>query len=135
MTDEAQVRSSLQITKDPLEYSSKPTMFLADVSSSKGATPGNISVNSTGVDVDLSELSAPGLCRFQNLDDTYNVDYGIWDGVTLHKLGRLLPGEFSVLRLCPDIGLGIGTAYENLRFIANTIGTDTVDVLVEAFET
>ena len=142
MADEAQIRSSLQIAKDSLEYRGQPTVFNADVSGTKGPTPGAITVSAAGTDVDLSALTTPGLCRIQNLeaDGGNYVTYGIWDpeGGKFYPLGELLPGESYVLRLARDIeaeyGTGGGTTgspVNKLRFKANTAA---LVVLVEAFE-
>lgn len=141
MANEATIRNSLQIVKGELNYQSKPTSFLADVSMAsgvKGPTPGNILAALAGTDVDLSALGTPGLCRIQNLDATNYVTYGIWNGVDLYPLGELLAGEVTIFRLARDIeeeyGTGTGTtgtAINKLRFRANTAACN---VLVEAFE-
>jgi len=140
MSDEAQVRCSLQIVKDPLEYQSKPTMFYADVAGIKGPVPGAFTAAvAPGTDVDLSELTAYGLCRIMNLDDVNFVDYGIWDtdASKFYPIHRVLAGETYVARLCPDLGgeygSGTGTAGSGctMRFRADTAA---VDVIVEAFE-
>jgi hypothetical protein len=136
MSSEATVRSSLQILKQSgsltvLDYQSRPSTFTADVAGTKGPVPGAISVTTAGVDVNLSELTTPGLCRLMNLDAANYVQYGVWDGVTFHDLGELLPGETFVIRLSRNIGLGTGTVYENLRLRANSA---TCICVVEAFE-
>ena len=138
MADEAQIRSSLQITKGKLEYRSNPTAFTADVSVADGPTPGTIAVSTAGVDVDLSQLSTPGFCRVMNLDSTNFVSLGIWDGATFYPLLELLPGESFVMRIARDLGeeYGVGTgttgaAVNTMRLKANT---DSCNVTVEAFE-
>jgi hypothetical protein len=131
MADEASIRSSLQISKGNLEYQSKPTQFNVDVSGTDGPTPGAVSIATAGTDIDLSELTTPGLCRLMNLDATNYVEYGIWDGTTFHELGEIGPGETYVLKLSRNIGDGVGTDYENLRLKANTAACV---VIVEAFE-
>lgn len=142
MANEAEIRSSLQISKDNLEYRGQPTVFNADVTGTKGPTPGAITVSTAGTDVDLTALTTPGLCRIQNLeaDGGNYVSYGMWDpeGSKYLPLGELLPGESYVLRLARDIeeeyGTGTGTtgaSTNRLRFKANTAACV---VLVEAFE-
>lgn len=143
MANEAEIRSSLQIAKDNLEYRGQPTVFNANVTGTKGPTPGAITVSTAGTDVDLSGLTTPGLCRIQNLEaDSGNfVAYGIWDpeGGKFYPLGELLPGESYVLRLSrvieEEYGTGGGTtgaSTNRLRFKADTAA---LVVLVEAFET
>lgn len=145
MANEAQVRGSLQILKKSgaitlIDYSSKPTVFKATVTGTKGPAPGAFTVTVLGTDVDFSELTTPGLCVFKNLDPTNFVTYGIWDpeNSKFFPLGELLPGEVYVLRLSRDLqeefqtGTGTTGADTNrLRFKADTA---SLDVSVEAFE-
>jgi hypothetical protein len=144
MADEATIRTSLQINKPPyLDYQSRPTDFKADVTGTKGPTPGAITVSILGTDVDLSQLTTPGLCRIQNQDDVNFVEYGIRENTTgkFYPLGELLPGETYVLRLSRWLGLeetspgtGTGTAIgadNKLHFRADTAACN---VLIEAFE-
>lgn len=140
MASEARITANLQIIKDTLQYQSKPTAFVADVEGKKGPTPGAVAITTAGTDIDFSQLTTPGLCRIQNLDDTNYVEYGIWEptGSIFYPLGELLPGEFFVLRFSRNLqeqyaGTGTGTTgpTNRLRFKANTA---SVDVLVEAFE-
>lgn len=142
MANEAQIRSSLQILKDPLEYRSQPTVFNADVTGIKGPVPGAITASTAGTDVDLSELTVPGFCRLQNLDSTNLVDFGIWDPESdlFYPLGELQPGEVYVIRLSRNLSSEYGTTPSE-----GTVGPNTnrfrikayvaaVDVVVEAFE-
>ena len=131
MANEARISGSLHINKGNLEYSSKPTAFTADVTGTKGPTPGAIAVTAAGTDVNLSELATPGLCWLSNLDATAYITYGIWDGVEFHPLGELLAGEFAPLRLSRTIGLGTGTGYENLRLKSSS---GTINARVDCFE-
>lgn len=141
MANEAVINSTLQINKGNLSYLGRPTSFTATVTGTKGPTPGAISATLAGTQVDLSELTQPGLCRIMNLDATNFVEYGIWDteNSVFFPLGELLPGESYVLRLSRNIqeeytGTGTGTTAptNKLMFKANTAACV---VLVEAFET
>ena len=142
MADEVSIRNSLQISDSPLDYRSQPTQFLGDIvaANPKGPCPGAITVAVAGTDVDFSELTTPGYCRLQNLDDTNFVTYGIWDpeGGVFYPLGEILAGETYVLRLSRDLaweyGTGTGTSgaeTNTLRFKADTA---SLVVLIEAFE-
>lgn len=139
MSDEANITASLRITKDNLQYTSEPGTYTADVTGTKGPTPGAIDVPVTGADVDLSELTIPGFCVLQNLDETNFVTYGIKDPETLifYPLGELLPGEVNLLRLARDIGqeegtgAGTGNQSNTFHFIADT---DSCNVVISAFE-
>lgn len=147
MSGEAQIQVSLQINKSDtagiVNYRSYPTQFTADVDGALGPTPGAFVASIYGTDVDLSELTQPGLCRLSNQDPTNYVSYGIVDPETdkFYPIGEILPGEFFVLRLSRNLGLeyygsgtGTGTSGANtnkLRIVADT--ADCV-VLVEVFE-
>jgi len=147
MSGEAQIQVSMQITKDDtdgiLNYRSYPTQFTADVSGALGPTPGAFVVSITGTDVDLSQLTVPGLCKITNQDAVNYVEYGIHEASTnqFYPLGEVLAGEFYVLRLSrwlglewaePGTGTGTGLGSDNkLMFRASTA---PVVVLVEAFE-
>lgn len=139
MADEARVNCGLQIVKDPLEYRSLPTTFTANVTGTKGPVPGALAVSTAGTDVDLSELTDPGLCRIMNLDSTNYMEVGIWDGLEFIPFAEVLPGESYVLRLSrnlrvgPSYGTGTGTTDtgNTLRLKADTA---SVNALVEAFE-
>jgi hypothetical protein len=147
MSGEANLHISLQINKSDsagiINYRSYDTQFAADVNGALGPTPGAFIVSVYGTDVDLTELVQPGLCRVSNQDATNYVEYGIYDPELdkFHPLGEILPGEFFILRLSRNLGweyagTGTGTGTTGaktgtLRFIADT---DSVVVLVEAFE-
>ncbi len=145
MADEAQVRSSLQITKKDgaltlLEYRSQPTVFKADVAGTKGPVPGAITVTILGTDVDFGELTTPALCRIQNQDANNFVTYGIWDpeNNTFFPLGELLAGETYVLRLSRNLQeefqTGTGTIGANTNRLRLKADTASLNVSIEAFE-
>ena len=140
MANEATIRSSLAITKGKLKYSGQPTSFTADVAGTKGPTPGAIDVSIEGTDIDLGELTTPGLCRLMNLDDTNYVVYGIWDpeGARFYPLGELLPGETYVIRLArmieEEYGTGTGTVGADTNRLRMKADTATCNIVVEAFE-
>lgn len=141
MASEATIRTSLQIRKGNLTYQSQPTAFIADVAGTKGPVPGAISVSVPGIDVDLSELTTPGLCRIQNLDSTNYVTYGKYDTDSnrFHPLGEILPGETYVLRLSrylndEFIGTGTGTPAGSNSRLHLKADTASCNVLIEAFE-
>ena len=139
MADEAQVRSSLQIVEGKVDYRSQPTVFLANVAAgTKGPTPGALTATVAGIDVSLTELTTPGLCRIMNLDGTNFVEVGIWDGSTFYPLMDLLAGETFVIRLSAALGQEFGTGTGTTGGPVNTLrikaDTASCDVLVEAFE-
>lgn len=140
MTREADVRISMGIRKGNIDYRSNPTNFTADVSGTKGPSPGALTISTSGEDVDFSELVQPGLCLFHNLDASNRVDIGAWDGVEFIPLFEMLPGEFFIMRISRNLGISTGA-------VPGTGSTDSgntlrlksygaaCNVTVEAFET
>lgn len=151
MADEARVTASLQIRKTGsdgnavLEYQSRPSSFVADVTGVFGPTPGAVTISRFGTQIDLSALHIPGLCRFMNMDENNPIKVGIYDpdagnfGQPEFKpFMRLLPGEMFVIRLDPDIteeylNTGTGTTGDSDMLWAIAENADAV-LLVEAFE-
>jgi hypothetical protein len=138
MANEVTVRTELQIKKDGVDYRSHPNNHRVTlVGTANGPTPGSIAVSVAGVDVDLTQLTTPGMCRLQNLDVTNFVEYGIWDGVEFIPLGEVGPLEQYVIKLSRRLGnsYGIGTGTTDsgnrLRLKADTAACKCV---VEAFE-
>lgn len=141
MANEITVRASLQIKKGNLDFRSSPTLFQADMTGLDGPTPGTITcATAPGTDVDLSELSTPGMCWMMNLDSTNYVTVGIHDPESnlFYPVMELLPGEFSVFRLARNVeeeyATGTGTVGANtnrIRIIANSAACN---VFVAAFE-
>ena len=137
MADEITISGSINIANSPLDYNSSPISFSADMTGRKGPTPGAVTVTTSGTVISLAQLTTPGICFIQNLDETNYVQYGIYDTTssTFFPLGELLAGEFTILRLARDIGaewLGTGTNVGNsLYFKANTA---SVVVRVDCFE-
>lgn len=145
MANEATILCSLTIRKGKLEYSSLPASFRVNVVSGKGPTPGVVTVDTNGTDINLTELASFGLCRFMNLDSVNFVEYGVGDPETdrFYTLGEIRPGESYVLRLSRNLreeywyGTGSGTGEiapggtNTLRFRADTL---PCNVLVEVFE-
>ena len=140
MSREANITSSLQITKGNLTYQSLPPGFSADVAGAKGPTPGSVSVSTDGTDVDFSQLTTPGLCRIMNQDASNFVTYGTWDpdDSTFRPLGELKPGESFILRLSRQLGqvqgVGVGTVEPTNNTLRLKADTAACNVLVEAFE-
>lgn len=128
MTREARLDIALSIRKLPMDERSFPTTQTIDVANIGGPTPGTILVDTAGTNIDLSQLTTPGLCWMQNLDAANYVEYGMWDASTSHfePLGEIGPGEFYCIKLSRNLGLeyGAGTASagsgNSLRLRANT---------------
>lgn len=112
MANEAQVVCGLQIVKDYLNYYSQPQSFSADIDAGKGPSPGAITATVIGTDVDLSNLTQPGLCRLHNQDLTNYVTAGVYDPEAglFYPIIKMLPGEMAVFRFADDVlGEYVGT--------------------------
>ena len=122
MANEATINVGLSILKrstNGLNYLLNPNYqhsFRSTVTGTKGPVPGSILVPLTGVDVDLSQLTTPGLCWLHHQgrsdgndvgDDPsiYYVEYGIRDSITsvYWPLGELWPGDQFPLRLSRNL--------------------------------
>lgn len=147
MANEIRVRSSLAILKGSLYYQSFPSQFLADLESTKGPSPGAVTISISGTDIDLSQLQLPGYCFLQNLEDpdsTTNsyVEYGVYEPELniFYPFGELLPGESTIFKFSRNfqeewasIGTGTGTATQNNTFRMKAYGDNAV-VRVDAFD-
>jgi len=139
MAGEIRITSNYQINKTPLVVYSQPGSFIATLNGNKGPSPGVLSVPITGLNVDLSKLTQPGICRIVNLDATNYLTAGIWDPDTslFYPFMEILPGEFFVFRLSRSIlnsETGAGTTVltdKSLRLLANSA---TINCIVEAFD-
>lgn len=131
MPNEATIHSSLTIFKDSLNYTSRPTIFQADITGTKGPTPGAMTVDTIGgTIVNLAQITTPGFCRIANLEPTTSTNYliyGVWNGATFYPLGEALPGETYILRLSRNLLDGAN----ELRLVA--VGAQ-LNALVEVFE-
>lgn len=146
MAKEARIQASLTIRKvstngiTQLDYRSNPSTFNADVSGTKGMSPGGLTIPVGGEAINFGELETPSLCWMMNQDDTNYVTYGIWDVLNnvFYPLGELLPGECTVIRLSRSleqeyVGTGTGTTGPDNRFFMKADTAD-VNVVIHAFE-
>ncbi len=136
--DEARITSSLIINIGKLQYSSQPSAFTADVSAASAPTPGSVTATLAGADIDISQLTIPGLCRIQNLDATNYVTLGVWDGVSFFPVMEWLAGENFVIRLSRVIGEEQGTGTGTIAADVNTLrlkaDTAECECIVDIFE-
>ncbi len=143
MAREATVGCGLRIRLDNIDYRAYPTQFTPDVDEGTGPVPGEVLVGSHGLDIDLSLLTTPGLCRIQNRALTGYIIVGINDGSRFYPMLELLPGESYVMRLYRSIGVeftgsGTGTPSDvnqlHIRAHGDTEAeVTTARVLVEVF--
>lgn len=77
-----------------------------------GGHGGIVVVGTSEEDLDLGDISTPGIVAFKNLDSTNYVTYGPNNSGSMVAFGRLEPGETHVIRLGPS---GV-----TLRWQANT---------------
>ena len=145
MANEITVRVGLTVRNGNVQYSSGPIQqFQADMSGNRGPSPGAFLATTDGVDIDLSNLSNPGVCILKNLDDSTTgnaVTFGVWDETNsvFYPYQKLLPGEQYPLRLAVDIedeysGTSTSTTATVTTWRVKSENAD-VPVSVEAFET
>ena len=144
MSDEATIRSSLEIVNGNLQYRSYPTDFNGDVTGNKGPSPGALTVTVYGESVTFSELTTPGYCRIMNQDDSETVDIGMYDVETdkFYPIFEVRAGEIYVVRLSsllgneyPGVGTGTGTSGATTNLFHLRSRTTDCIVTIEAFET
>src|SRR5262245_58703717 len=141
MAGEATVMSSLQLRKGKVNWRTPNSSFRATiVGNAKGPVPGAITVPTSGINIDLSGLTTPGLCEITNYDASNYVEYGIRDPDSgrFFPIHEILPGETYVVRLSRNLrqeytgtGTGTGPANNTFHFKANG---DDCDVFIGAFE-
>lgn len=143
MANEANIQSRLSVRKLSgstvlLDYTSGQSGFNADVDGTKGPTPGAITVTTAGVNVDLTALTTPGLCRISNQDATNYFEWGVKDASSgiFYPMGEVLPGESYVIRLSRNIGEEYysTTGTDSGNSVHLKANTASVNALVEAFE-
>lgn len=152
MANEVTVVSSLLILSGKVQARPQPTTFRADCDplTAKGPTPGAVACSLIGTLIDLSQLTTPGFCRFQNLYNTDNgatnayIEVGIYDQTAavnkFYPLFELMPGETFILRLSRFIGQEFGTAASGTaaagsdnRLMAKSVNV-VQNLLVEAYQ-
>lgn len=142
----ATVQANLQVRKVSgsvvqIEYNGVgPSSFEVVVTGTQGPVPGAVLVTTEGTDIDLSELTTPGLCEIHNQDDTNFVTVGIWDpeGSKFYPMDEVGPGEKYPKKLSRDLqeefGTGTGTTGADTNRLRIKADTDPCVVYVGAFE-
>lgn len=144
MANEGRLTSQLTIQKRDsttgrylVNYRHGGGSFTFDFGGSGGPFVGSFLVSVSGTDVNLSQVTTPGMARFVNQDPTNYVVWGPYDPDTdaFYPVGELLAGEEYCLRLHRFLnqertGTGTLPGYNaSLRFMANTASCwVTVDV-------
>lgn len=142
MANEVTIRASLQVKSGFLNFQSPNTGTTDSVAIAKGPCVSTITVETGGTLIDFSELTSPGWCFIQNLDQITTVDYGIYDTINetffpIHELppGMGLPVKFSFyLGESYDlVGTGTGTSalIHRVMFKART---NDAFVLIQCFD-
>lgn len=138
MANEISILSKLTVRKGNLNYSSSPSSFRADMTGTKGPSPGLLTITTTGENVSFAELDTPGEVWIQNLDATNYVEFGIHDGSLFHPVGEILPGKDARFRLSRNLGEeedlpGTGTSAVVNAFYLRANGASCA-VRVDAFD-
>lgn len=98
MANEASVRINLRVLKrsggEELINDRYSVGYRVDVDGTAGPTPGSVAVPEVGVNVDLSELTTPGLCYLHNQGE-FLLLWGVMDpeSARFYPLGKIQPGH------------------------------------------
>lgn len=127
MANELRMTISVNVKKGNVNENISET-FVASLTNAEGPTPGYVVVPQLGVDVDLSELTTPGVCVIKNVHATYSLMVGISDGVEFYPMFNLAPGESCGGPLSQFIGTsldatGTGTGtYDTGTYTLHLVG-------------
>lgn len=141
MADEIQINTQISITKGNLQFKQYPNSYRMDMADDgSGPAVGALTIDTVGVDIDLSQLTDPGLCIIENQDTTNYVDIGIYDPETerFYPLLKLLPGTYQVIYLSDYfgyewIGTGTGTDTGPTNTLRGKANTASCKVLFKVF--
>lgn len=139
MANEAQVRATLQVITGNHNHQTHGGEFNVNMATPVGPTPGAVLINTTGEDINFTELTTPGWVWMKNLDSANYVEWGLHDGSVFHPVGILRPGKCALFEFSPNLGeehtiAGTGTTgtVNVLHLRANTA---TCQILINAWET
>ena len=92
MANELSVNVRVRVVKDNYTFD-KSLAKTGDVTNGRGGNPGIVNIGTSEEDVDFGDLTDPGVCILQNLDDTNWVEYGRKDGSgNMQAIGVLRAG-------------------------------------------
>lgn len=141
----ATIRRSISVSRasdgSGVDYKTPKQSSVVTMTGNRGPTPGTIIVPTTGVNVDLSQLSAYGgyiELTHQGNDETNFVTWGIWDGVRFYPIGKLTPtkpaGWFLSDFFSGEVTSGTGTANTDVNWLRLYSWAQSVPVFVGAFD-
>lgn len=111
MSNEARMPGGVQIRKTSgtvvlLDHRPAFNPYNVDVSAVNGPSPGAVTVTTSGTDIDLSQITEPGLCEIVNRSSDQLVTFGLWDSQnhSFYSFGELNPGEGIAFRFSQDFG-------------------------------
>lgn len=128
---------SLTVNKGNLKYSSTNQYFMDLDGTEGGPSPGGIIATVEGVNVDLSQLTDPGVCLIINYDATNFVEWGTWDDGEFIPLCEIGPGEVQLVKIARNLGnsYGTGTGVTDTGAVMRVkADTAACNVFVGAFE-
>ena len=106
MANEIRLSLGVEITKGYLSYSFNPGQINVDLTTARRG--GHIqTIGLTEEDIDVGDVTSPGLCILRNLDTTNYVTIGPKVGTTnlIEPIIKLKPGQPAVLFLDPTVTL------------------------------
>ncbi len=107
MANQIVISLSATVTQGSFKDSIAPGSLTVALSA-QGYTSGLQEIgNGAAENVTYDDVAAAdvGFCFLQNMDGTNYVEYGLNDTGTLKAIGRLMPGEYALIRLKPSAQL------------------------------
>ncbi len=108
MANEIQITGSVRVRNGNFISNFSPGGITADQSTIGRGGHAQVIGNAASELVDFGDISNAGWCTLKNLEAEGGnfVEYGLdGGGGTLDAVGRLLPGEFAILRLTPSVAM------------------------------
>lgn len=141
MSNEISVNGSVVLRKGSLNDNIPFTNLVdMDTDDPKGPVPGAISITTVGVEIDVSQLTTPGVGVWFNLDDENYFEWGIKEPENnrFYMIGEVGPGEAWPFQFSRNLledygGTGTGTTPPTNKLWARANGA-TVYGGLKAYE-
>ncbi len=137
MAGEIVTQITMAVRKNNINNVLNDGPMIIDMDGYGGPAPGQVTVPTTGVDIDLSELDIPGECLIKNLDTTNFVIGGVTDGTDFIPLFEIEAGKKCYFRFYRYFGqdwTGTGTSGGTTWSLRLQADTAECKVVINAYE-